>query len=157
MSALYELLGEKPQEKQQELESTDLVSKLSPFDFLNTINVSKKNLILESECPDLIEKQYNAWMVNRGLSFFEDTVHLANFMNRNHHLDKKLQYDFFLNTVRPKKRWSKWFKKTSDDNIDIVQKAYGYSYRKAETALSLLSTEQIGILKQKQKQGGLKK
>lgn len=129
----------------------------NPFDFINSITYSKKNLIDESESPELMEKEYAPWMVNKGLSYFVDTVLHANEMNQFHLLDKKLQYDYLINIIRPKKRFSKWAKKAQNDDIDIVKETYGYSQKKAEIALSLLSEAQINSLKQKQEKGGLKK
>jgi hypothetical protein len=129
----------------------------NPFDFINSITYSKKNLIDESESPELMEKEYAPWMVNKGLSYFVDTVLHANEMNQFHLLDKKLQYDYLINIIRPKKRFSKWAKKAQNDDIDIVKETYGYSQKKAEIALSLLSKAQINSLKQKQEKGGLKK
>jgi hypothetical protein len=129
----------------------------NPFDFINSITYSKKNLIDESESPELMEKEYAPWMVNKGLSYFVDTILHANEMNQFHLLDKKLQYDYLINIIRPKKRFSKWAKKAQNDDIDIVKETYGYSQKKAEIALSLLSKAQINSLKQKQEKGGLKK
>lgn len=79
---------------------------MNPFDFLNEINYGKNNIMVD----DIVEKQYNPFMVNRGLSYFQDTVLMANEMNVNHHLDNRLQFDFFINIVRKRKRFSKWFK-----------------------------------------------
>jgi len=129
----------------------------NPFDFINSITYSKKNLIDESESPELMEKEYAPWVVNKGLSYFVDTILHANEMNQFHLLDKKLQYDYLINIIRPKKRFSKWAKKAQNDDIDIVKETYGYSQKKAEIALSLLSKAQINSLKQKQEKGGLKK
>ena len=76
---------------------------MSPFDFLNEINYGKKNIMID----DITEKQYNSFMVNRGLSYFKDTVVIANEMNINHHLDNRLQFDFLINIIRRKRRFSK--------------------------------------------------
>lgn len=160
MANIFDLLeGKKPEpETQSEPESCDLIQKINPFEFLNTINTSKTNLIAQSECPDLMEKEYNPWLMNRGLSYFYDSIGFANLMNVHHYLDKKLQYEFLLNTIRPRTRKGKWTKKKEvSSDIAVIQKAYNYSYKKAEIALSLLSTDALDYLKQKQKQGGLKK
>ena len=125
---------------------------MNPFDFLNAINDTKKQLITD----DLSEKQYNAFMVNRGLSYFHDTVLLANEMNRYHHLDNKLVFDFLINSIRKKKRFSKWFKPNEADVIEVVKEYYGYSNEKARQALTLLSEKQLNELKKRTHKGGRK-
>ena len=79
---------------------------MNPFDYLKSINTTKKNIMVD----DLTEKEYNAFIINRGLSFFPDTVLYANEMNLNHHLDSRLQYDFLINIIKKKKRFTKWVK-----------------------------------------------
>lgn len=125
---------------------------MSPFDYLNSINFTKEDLMID----DITEKQYNAFMVNRGLSYFPDTVALANEMNRYAHLDKKLQYHFLINIVRKRKRFSKWNKPDLERDIEVVKEYYGYSNEKAKQALTLLSPEQITIIKKKVNKGGRK-
>lgn len=125
---------------------------LSPFDFLNAINTSKKDLIVD----DITEKQYNSFMVNRGLSYFRDTAIIANEMNRYHHLDNKLQNDFLINMVRKRKRFSKWLKPHIESDIEVIKLYYGYSNEKARQVLSLLSPTQIDGLKKKVNTGGRK-
>jgi hypothetical protein len=127
---------------------------MSPFDFITAINSSKKNLIAED--PSL-EKEYNAFLANRGLSYFTDTIMHANKMNMNHHLDKKLQFDYLINIIRPAKRFSKWAKKVEINDLDVVKMYYGYNDRNAKMALSLLSTDQLKTIKEKLQQGGVKK
>jgi hypothetical protein len=138
-------------------ETFKIKAQYSPFDFVNSINKSKTNLINDSDNPDVTEKEYNPWIVNKSLSYFADTVQFANIVNSIHSVDKKLQYDFLINIVRPKNRYSKWVKKEDSGDIDIVKEVYGYSSKKAEIALSLLSTEQIAALKRITNKGGLKK
>jgi hypothetical protein len=125
---------------------------LSPFDFLNDINYDKKNIMVD----DITEKQYVPFMVNRGLSYFQDTVLMANEMNINHHLDSRLQFDFFINIVRKRKRFSKWFKPESNSDVEVVKACYGYSNEKARQVLSLLTKEQLEELKKKVYKGGRK-
>ena len=105
--------------------------------------------------PDM-EKKYTPFMVNRSLSYFPDTVHMANEMNKYHHLDKKLQFQFLLNIVRKKKRFSKWVKPETDSNVDVIKEYYGYSNEKAIQILPLLSTDQLNIIKNKVNKGGRK-
>lgn len=125
---------------------------MSPFDYLNAINYTKENIIVD----DITEKDYNPFMVNRGLSYFADTILMANEMNQHAHLDKKLQFDFFINIVRKKKRFSKWFKPETVSDVEVVKEYYGYSNDKARQALSLLTQEQLNILRKKVYKGGRK-
>jgi len=123
---------------------------MNPFEFLNSINTTKKNVITD----DITEKAYNSFMVNRSLSYFNDTAILANEMNRYHHLDNKLQFDFLINMVRKRKRFSKWIKPQIESDVEVVKQYYDYSNEKARQVLSLLSPEQINGLKKKVNKGG---
>ena len=120
------------------------------FDFLNAINSTKEDLIVD----DLTEKAYPAFMVNRGLSYFPDTVQLANEMNIAHHLDNKLQFDFLRTIVRKRKRFSKWLKPETESDIAVIKECYGYSDEKAQQALVLLTTSQLATLRDKVYRGG---
>ena len=123
---------------------------MNPFEFLNAINTTKKDVIVD----DITEKAYNSFMVNRSLSYFNDTVVLANEMNRYHHLDNKLQFDFLINMVRKRKRFSKWIKPQIESDVEVVKEYYGYSNEKARQVFPLLSPEQINGLKKKVNKGG---
>ena len=125
---------------------------MNPFKFTEAINYTKKNIMID----DITEKSYNPFIVNRSLSYFHDTVLAANEMNINHHIDNRLQFDFFINIVRKRKRFSKWFKPEQISDLDVVKKYYGYSNEKARQVLTLLSTEQINELKNKVAKGGRK-
>lgn len=120
-------------------------------DWLNSINQSKVNII--DEMPD-IESKYLPYIVNRCLSGHLDAVMYANEMNINHHLDKKLQYDFLLNTLRSKKRFSPWIRKEEMENLELVKKYYGYSNDKAKQVLSILTEDQITYIRKKLDTGG---
>tara|TARA_B100000401_G_C52242250_1_gene455686 strand:+ start:159 stop:539 length:381 start_codon:yes stop_codon:yes gene_type:complete len=126
---------------------------MSPFEYLKAINETKEDVMLTSHD----EKKYSAFIVNRGLSFFMDTIFQANELNRNHHLDSRLQFDYLLNSIRQKKRYSKWLKNEKIDNLDIVKEYYGFSNEKAKDALKVLSDEQLGYIKDKLNQGGVEK
>ena len=128
------------------------VKKLSPFDFLNSINMSKKDLMEDPET----ENQYVPFVVNRSLSYFSDTVALANEMNKYHHLDNRLQYSFLINTIRKRKRFSKWVKPELENNIEKVKEYYGYSMDKARQVMPLLSTDELNIIINKVDKGGRK-
>ena len=86
-----------------------------------------------------------------------DTIKYANEMNQKNSLDHKLQYDFLLNIIRPRKRFSKWLKKSKDDNIDLIKKFYGYSYTKAKDVVDILSEDQLKHIRSKLDTGGLRK
>ena len=120
---------------------------MNPFALINSISNSKID-ILENE------KDYNAFMVNRGLSYFPDTVIYANEMNKFHHLDNRLQYSFLINIIRKRNRFSKWNKSIESENINAIKRYYGYSNEKARDVLPLLSNENLNIIKGKIFHGG---
>ena len=121
-------------------------------DYLNTINLTKKNLMEQGD--PLWEKKYPAFIVTKCLSHHLDTVMYANEMNMAPDLDNRLQYDFFINTVRPRKRFSPWGKKEKVTDLDIVTQYYGYSNQKALDALRILTSEQLEFIKSKLDTGG---
>jgi hypothetical protein len=123
---------------------------MNPFNYVNAICDTKENLIID----DVSEKAYNPFMINRTLSYHYDTVLLANEMNLRAHLDKKLQNDFLINTVRKKKRFAKWAKPLSSDDLEVVKEYYGYSNEKARQVLPLLNDAQMGQLRQRIFKGG---
>jgi hypothetical protein len=123
----------------------------NPFDYVNAILQNKKQIIVD----DLTEKDYVPFIVNRSLSYHSDCIMYANEVNRRHFLDKKLQNDFLLNTIRSRKRpFAKWVKSEKSEDIECVKLAYGLSDSKAIEALRLLSDEQIQLLKEKTDTGG---
>ena len=122
-------------------------------DWLNSINSTKKNII--DEDPDT-ESKYLPYIINRCMSGHLDVIMYANEMNLAQHLDKKLQYDFYLNTLRSRKRYSPWIRKEELKNLDCIKSYYGYSNEKAKQVLPLLSEEQITFIRQKLDTGGLK-
>ena len=122
-------------------------------DWLNSINLSKKNLIKED--PDS-ERKYAPFIINKCMSGHLDTVLLANEMNMNHSLAKSLQYDFFLNSVRKKKRFSPWLRKDKIKDLDVVKSYYGYSNEKAKQTLKILTKKQLNFIKSKFDTGGAK-
>jgi len=120
---------------------------MSPFALISSISNTKID-ILENE------KDYNAFMVNRGLSYFPDTVIYANEMNKFHHLDSRLQFDFLINIVRKRNRFSKWNKSVEGENLQVVKEYYGYSNEKARDVLPLLSKEHLNIIRGRIQHGG---
>lgn len=131
--------------------SEEQLKTINPFDFVNAINHTKENIIVD----EWTESQYKPFLVNKALSFTADTAIQANEMNSRSHLDKKLQHDFLINIVRSRKRFTKWLKPEKLEAIKIVQEYYGYSYEKASQILPLLSVEQIDYLKLRIKKGGV--
>ena len=120
-------------------------------DWLNSVNFTKDNLI--DDDPDTI-KSYPAFIVNRCLSGHLDTILYSNEMNIHNHLDNDMQYEFYLNSPRKRKRFSPWLKKDKIQDLDIVKQYYGYSNEKAFQALRILSKEQLDYIKQRLETGG---
>jgi len=120
-------------------------------DYLYSINQSKKNIL--DEDPDAVKK-YPSYIVNRCLSSFTDTVLYANEMNKNSHLPNRMQYDFFLNSVKPRKRFSPWARKDSIDYLDVVKEYYGYNDDKALQALRILTKNQLDKITYLLRKGG---
>ncbi len=123
---------------------------MNPFELIKSISNTKKD-ILENE------KDYNAFMVNRGLSYFPDTVIYANEMNKFHHLDQRLQYHFLINTIRKRNRFSKWNKSIESENINAIKQYYGYSNEKARDVLPLLSNENLKYIRGRIQHGGIQR
>jgi hypothetical protein len=121
-------------------------------DWLNSINFSKENLI---ENPS-DAKDYPAYIINKCLSSHIDSILFANEMNMNHHLDKDMQYLFYLNTLRKRKRFSPWIRKDKITDLECVKKYYGYSNEKAIQALKILNKTQLNFIKTKLDIGGKK-
>ena len=118
---------------------------MTPFDYVKAINYTKSNLIVD----DLTEKEYNPFIVNRALSMGMDTVLQANDMNRSPHLEKRLQFDFLLNSISKRKRFDKWQKADKSEDLEYVKAYYNYSYSKAIAALQVLSPTQLSDIKRK--------
>lgn len=127
---------------------------MNPFDYVNAINSSKKDLIRQSENPTLAEKQYSPFLINKSLSYFADTIMYANEMNRSHHMDSILQNDYYLNSIRSSKRFSKWAKREENSDVDCIQEYYKVGYIKALEISRILSREQINHIKIKIIKGG---
>ena len=128
---------------------------MSPFDFVNSINQSKKDLMKGTENDALAEKSYVPFIVNKALSYFPDTLLYANEVNQLAHIDNKLQFHYLLNSIRPAKRFSKWAKKEDSDDLVLIKEYYGYNDEKAYQALSILSKDQLNYIKEQLEQGGI--
>lgn len=124
---------------------------MTPFDFINSINYDKKDLFEDPQA----EKDYASFIINRGLSYFPDTVFHANEMNKYNMIPKRWQFDYLMNSIQKKKRYSKWNKKeVTSDNIKIVMEYFKYSEEKAVEALSILNEEQLTAISSKLYKGG---
>ena len=121
-------------------------------DYLNAINHTKERL-MDTEDEEW-EKKYPPFIVNKCLSGFQDTLMLVNEINQYSHLDKKLQFDFLINSIRPRKRFTPWVKAEKLDDLEYVKEFYGYNNEKARIALSILNDEQIATIKRKLNKGG---
>ena len=119
-------------------------------DWLNSINLTKENLM---EDPSN-QKDYPPYIINRCMSGHVDCILYANEMNMQPHLPKDMQYAFYLNSIRKKKRFSPWIRKDKVKDIEIVKQYYGYSNEKATQALKILNNTQLNFIKQRLEKGG---
>ena len=124
---------------------------MKPFDLINSITY-KKDIVMNNSN----EGSYNPFITNRSLSQFIDCILLANEMNQRHHIDNKLQYDYLINRIRPRKRFKKWDKKQDNENIQLIKDYYSCNNDKARVTLSLLSEQHLNIIRKKLNKGGVK-
>ena len=123
-------------------------------EYLNAINFTKKNLM---DSDDLLwQKKYPAFIVNKILSGFQDCIMLVNEMNRNHFVDKDMQFHFLLNSIRSKKRYSPYLRSSKLKDLDVVKEYYGYNNEKAKVALDILTKDEVKLIKEKLFKGGTK-
>ena len=121
-------------------------------EYLKAINTSKERL-MDSE-DEQWEKKYPTYIVNKCLAPFQDTIFLVNEMNMNHQIDKKLQFDFLLNTLRTRNRYTPWLKAKKEKDLECVKEYYGYGNEKAKSALNILNDEQIKTIRNSLNKGG---
>ena len=121
-------------------------------DYLNAVNHTKEPL-MDTEDEEW-EKKYPPFVINKCLHAFPDTILFVNEINQIPNLDNKLQFDFFLNTLRARKRYTPWLKAKKLENLECIKEYYGYNNEKAKTALDILDDEQISAIKQKLYKGG---
>ena len=117
----------------------------NPFEFINSISYKKNNLLKDGYS----EKDYPSFLVNKGLSLYADTILYANEINRRPWIDNKLAYDYYLNSIRPRKRYSKWFKKTKNEDLELLKEYYKCSESKALEYLNVLSETQLEKLRER--------
>ena len=123
-------------------------------EYLNAINFTKKNLM---DSDDLLwQKKYPSFIVNKILSGFQDCIMLVNEMNRNHFMDKDMQFQFLLNSIRSKKRYSPFLRAEKLNDLDVVKEYYGYNNEKAKSALDILTKDEVKLIKEKLFKGGTK-
>jgi len=121
-------------------------------DYINAINYTKEPL-LDTEDEQWVKK-YPPYIVNKCIAPFPDSVMLVNEINQLHHLDKKLQFDFLINSLRSRKRYAPWMKAKKLESLEYVKEFYGYNNEKAKAALDILNDEQISAIKEKLNKGG---
>ena len=123
----------------------------TPFDYITAVSYNKKDMFQDEQA----NREYSPFIVNRGLSYFHDTIMYANEMNRNPHLDKDCQFYFLLNSISKNKRFSKWSKKDPiSKNLELVKEYFGYSDERAKEALSVLTKDDLKLIKEKLDKGG---
>lgn len=131
-----------------------MTKEYNPFDFMNAASFSKEELIRESENPERTEGLYNAYIVNRGFTNFEDTILHANEMNQRHHLFLGAQFDYYKGALRKRKRFSKWPKAKKSDDLDAIQQVYQCNRTVAKMYLKALSAEDLKQVHNKLVTGG---
>jgi hypothetical protein len=114
-------------------------------DYLNSINYEKNDLFAED--PEMAEKEYAPFVVNRCLSYFTDTILLSNQMNMHPDLSKRMQYDYLKESIRKRKRFSKWIKNEISDDLKLVVEHFNCSVPKARDIMPLLSDEFMSSLR----------
>jgi hypothetical protein len=127
---------------------------MNPFDFVTAINTTKKDLIRDSENPELAEKSYNPFLTNRAMSYFPETIYYANEMNVSGILDNRMQNDYLINIVRKGKRFSKWAKHVEDPDVQCIQEYYKINYARALELSKILTKEQIDLIRTRLIKGG---
>lgn len=127
---------------------------MNPFDYVNAINISKQDLIRNSENPSLAEKDYSPFLTNRAFSYYVDTILHANEVNMINHVDSMLQNDYYLNSIRVSKRFSKWAKPIESSDVESIQEYYKVNYNRALEISKVLTREQIDHIKTRIIKGG---
>jgi len=121
------------------------------FDFINDLSQNKKDLLTEEN-----EREYSAYMINRFLSMNITTIMYVNEMNMNGHLPKRMQYDYYLNSIKKQKRYFKYIKHKRQDDIDVIKEYHGYSEARAKEVLPIFTDEDIQYMKDRLNKGGVK-
>lgn len=122
---------------------------MNPFEYVNSINITKKNMMRGTENDELMEKEYTPYVVNKSLSYFPDTLLYANEINQYGFLDSKMQYEYYLYGVRQGKRFSKWSKKDNSELIDGISRYFQVNKKRAEEYASILTQDQKDAILEK--------
>ena len=130
------------------------MTEYTPFDFIKSASQTKKDIIKEDDNPDQIEKIYNAYIVNRGFSYFEDTILHSNEMNRHPFLFKDAQFRYYMGALRPRKRFSAWHKAEKNNDLDIIQEYYQCNRTVAKQYMKVLTPADLKIINNKMAKGG---
>lgn len=130
---------------------------ISPFDFMNAVSFTKADLIGTSETPDITEREYSPYMVNRGFANFEDTILHANELNQRHNLFHRAQFDYYRGALRKRKRFSKWPKADKSVDLDSIQEVYQCNRTVAKLYYKALSKEDLIVIRNKLATGGVSK
>lgn len=128
---------------------------MNVFDYVTAVSDTKKDIMTGTENDDLAEKGYNPFITNKALSYHVDSILFANDMNLHPSLDNRLQFDYFLHSLPKKKRFSKWAKKTENEDIDLICEYYSCNYTRATEILKIINNKQLDLLKQKLQKGGV--
>jgi hypothetical protein len=126
------------------------------FEYVNSVSYTKKDLMRGTENDELAEKGYKPFLTNRSLSYHADCIMYVNELNINHQIDSILQFDFLINSLRPRKRYSKWAKAESNSDLEIIMEYYGCNLRRAVDALNILDDNAISMIKEQLEKGGMK-
>lgn len=129
----------------------------SPFDYMNAVSFSKEDIIGNNDQPDIIEKEYTPYMVNRGFANFEDTILHANELNQRHHLFHRAQFDYYRGALRKRKRFSKWPKADKSGDLDAIQEVYQCNRTVAKLYFKALTKENLKVIHEKLATGGVSK
>ncbi len=126
----------------------------NPFIYVDSISYTKKNLMRGTANDELAEKGYNPYLTNRSLSYHQDSILYANEMNARSIAEFKWQYEYLLNSLRKRKRYSKWEKEVPDATVEMIMEYFGYGRAKAEQALRVLTDEQLAMIEVALDKGG---
>ena len=126
------------------------MSKRNPFDFVKSVSYDKKDIMVDA----VEEKAYAPFLINKSLSYHQDSLFMTNEMNNRSHLEHRLQYVFLLNTLRTRQRYTPWLKAKKEKHLESVKEYYGYSNEKAKSALNILNDEQINTIMDRLNKGG---
>lgn len=150
-------VGRKKKAVVQTTEDAPVEKKLGVFDFISAVSFDKVDLIRNSDNPEATAKLYSPFMTNRALSFHISSIIDANIMNECSQLDPQLQFDYHLNSIRREKRFSKWFKQEKSEDLDLVCKHYSCNIRRGAEYLTLLTSEQLDVIRSLYFVGGVTK